>query len=156
MSFNPYPSPDEVAVERLRVAVSAVVWNEAGEILLQQRGDNGYWGLPGGGIEAGETITAAIQREVWEETGYTIAPQRLVAVYSDPSQGQLVQYPDGNVIHYVTIVFEATMTGGEATLCDETTAIAWRAPDDLPTPFVPAHHLRLRDVQARQEATFIR
>ncbi|MBA3531311.1 MAG: NUDIX domain-containing protein [Ardenticatenales bacterium] len=154
MSFNPYPSPDEVTIGFLRLAVSAVVWNEQGQFLLHQRGDNGYWGLPGGGVEQGETIAAAVQREVWEETGYTIAITRLVGVYSDPEKFQVIQYPDGNVVHYVTVAFEATVTGGEATLCDETLAIAWVSPDALPEPFVPAHHIRLRDTLAHQEAAF--
>jgi 8-oxo-dGTP pyrophosphatase MutT (NUDIX family) len=155
-SFNPYPAPETTEIGRLRVAVSALVWDDQGRILLQQRGDNHHWGMPGGGVEAGETITAAVMREVWEETGYTVQVGRIIGVYSDPNNFQLVRYPDGNVVHYVTIAFEATLTGGTATLCDETIAIAWHAPDALPEPFVPAHRIRLHDALARHEAAFIR
>ncbi len=156
MSFNPYPQPDEVTIDQLRVAVCAVVWNDAGEVLLQQRGDNGYWGLPGGGVERGETLHEATVREVWEESGFTIEPGRLVGVYSDPLLHQIVRYPDGNVIHYVTIVLEGRVVGGAPTLCEETRALRWATVTELPEPFVPSHRLRLQDALAAQSAAVVR
>lgn len=156
MTFDAYPNPSTVEIDKLRVAVSALVWDDEGQILLQQRSDNGYWGLPGGGVEAGESIREAVAREVWEETGYTIELTRIIGVYSDPQKHQIVQYPNGDVVHYVTVAFEARLTGGSPTLCDETTDIKWYAPDALPEPFVPAHRLRLQDALRRQEAAFIR
>lgn len=156
MPFDPYPHPSEVTIGHLRVAVSAVIRNEAGELLLQQRSDNGYWGLPGGGVERGESIHEALVREVWEESGYVIEPLRLIGVYSDPSQHQIVRYPDGNVIHYVTIVLEGRVVSGEPTLCDETRALRWVPTDQLPEPFVPNHRLRLQDALAGQVEGVVR
>ncbi len=154
--FDYYPDPSSVAIDQLRLAVSAIVWDDLGRLLLQQRSDNGYWGFPGGGVEPGETVMAAIVREVREETGYSVRPARLIGVYSDPSGFQVVRYPEGNVVHYVTIVFEAALTGGTPTLCDETSAIAWSLPEELPEPFVPSHRIRLADALARRESAFIR
>ena len=154
--FDYYPDPGAIKIDQLRVAVSAIVRDEQGRLLLQQRSDNGYWCFPGGGVEPGESVTAAVIREVREETGYAIQPGRLIGVYSEPRNFQVVRYPEGNVVHYVTIVFEARITGGTATLCDETTAIAWRLPDELPEPFVPSHHIRLADALARSETAFVR
>jgi 8-oxo-dGTP pyrophosphatase MutT (NUDIX family) len=151
-----YPDPSGVTIDDLRVAVSAIVWDENGRLLLQQRGDNGYWCFPGGGVERGESIAEALCREVWEETGYTVRPGRLIGVYSDPRNFQLVRYPEGNVVHYVTIVIEAILTGGIPALCEETRAIEWRLPDDLPDPFVPSHRIRLSDALTRSETAFVR
>ncbi len=98
-----YPDPSGVTIDDLRVAVSAFVWDDKGRLLLQQRGDNGYWCFPGGGVERGESVTDALCREVWEETGYTIRPGRLIGVYSDPRKFQLVRYPEGATRHAQSI-----------------------------------------------------
>ncbi len=49
-------------------------------LLLAQSKHTGRYLLPGGGIEKGEAIEAALMREVYEETGITIAVQRLLHV----------------------------------------------------------------------------
>ncbi|HBZ70517.1 MAG TPA: hypothetical protein DEP35_12620, partial [Deltaproteobacteria bacterium] len=53
----------------VRLSVSAVVWRapRARELLLMQRSDNGFWGLPGGYVEPGESVLEATRREVREE-----------------------------------------------------------------------------------------
>src|SRR3989442_14998608 len=95
----------------IRPGVSAIIVTPEGA-LLQRRSDNGLWGLPGGGVEPGESVSEAIIREVREETGLEVAPVRLVGVYSAPALGQVVTYPDGNVIHYVSASFECRIVGG--------------------------------------------
>jgi len=154
--LEPYPAAGSVRIDSLRLAVTALVWDAEGRILLQLRSDNGHWGLPGGGVEPGESLTRALRREVEEETGYLVEPVRLVGVYSDPELHQLTRYPDGNVVHYVSCTFECRLLEGEAATCEETSAIAWRAPAELPEPFVPAHRIRLADALARREAAFVR
>ena len=77
----------------LGLSVSAMVWREH-EILLMRRSDNGYWGLPGGFVELGESVTEAVRREVAEETGWSVEIGRLIGVYSDPVQ-QVVDYSSG-------------------------------------------------------------
>ena len=55
--------------------VGAVVHDDAGRILLIQRGKApaaGSWSLPGGRVEPGETLVEAVQREVREETGLDV------------------------------------------------------------------------------------
>jgi len=46
----------------LGLSVSAMAWR-AGELLLMRRSDNGCWGLPGGFVEVGESVVAAVARE---------------------------------------------------------------------------------------------
>src|SRR5215475_7632484 len=50
-------------------AVSVVVPDDQGRILLIHRTDNKYWSIPGGGMEPGESVREAAMREVKEETG---------------------------------------------------------------------------------------
>ncbi len=67
----------------LGLSVSAMVWR-GHEILLMRRSDNGHWGLPGGFVEVGESVSDAARREVFEETGWSVELGSLIGVYSDP------------------------------------------------------------------------
>lgn len=139
----------------VRCSASAVVFDRQGRVLLQRRSDGGQWGLPGGSLEIGESVKAAVVREVREETGLVVVPRRLVGIYSDPAL-QMIRYPDGNVWHYVTICFECAVRGGELTLCDETLALDWFSPRRLPATLLPHHRIRIRDARAHRPAPFVR
>jgi len=139
----------------VRPSVSAIIFDRRRRLLLQQRSDGGQWGLPGGSVEIGESVADAIAREVREETGLTVAPRRLIGVYSDPGL-QVVRYPDGNVWHYVSMCFECVVRGGTLTTCDETLALEWYALDALPATLLANHRIRIRDARARRVAAFVR
>jgi 8-oxo-dGTP pyrophosphatase MutT (NUDIX family) len=129
----------------LRLGCSAVIFDPAREkILLTQRTDNEQWCLPGGRIEAGETVAEACAREVWEETGLTIEVLRLIGVYSDPHK--MVIYPDGNQVHIIALSFEAGIVGGELGGSNET--IAWgfySLPEAEKMEMLAGHLERIRD-----------
>lgn len=146
--------PDYEKALGVRPSVSAVIFDRRGRLLLQQRSDGGQWGLPGGSVEIGESVAAAVVREVLEETGLTVRPLRIVGVYSDPTL-QVVRYPDGNVWHYVTTCFECTVLRGELTTCDETLALDYFSPRRLPKTLLPNHRIRIRDARARRAAAAI-
>jgi 8-oxo-dGTP pyrophosphatase MutT (NUDIX family) len=139
----------------VRPSASAVIFDRRGRLLLQQRADGGQWGLPGGSVEIGESVTDAVVREVQEETGLRVVPRRLVGVYSDPAW-QVVRYPDGNAWHYVNLCFECTVRGGELTTCDETLALEYYPLSRLPRTLLPNHRIRIRDARARRSAAFVR
>ena len=131
----------------LRLSVSAVVRNRAGarEILLMRRSDNGFWGLPGGYVDPGESVVHATAREVLEETGWRVDTGRLIGVYSDPAR-QVIDYADGNRVQAVNLCFEALARElGQPTTPEETLETGFFPWDALPEPFVPIHTIRVED-----------
>jgi len=147
------PAPDP---KRLRRAVTcAVVLDDAGRVLLQQRTDGGRWNLPGGAIEVGERADQTIVREVLEETGYAVEVVRLSGVYSDPAH-TTVTYSGGDVVAYVAVCFVCKVVGGSAQLSNESAAVEWFDPDQLPDNFYAGHVPRLRDAITNVPAAFFR
>jgi len=49
---------------KIRLGCSAAIFDEQGRIFLTRRTDNGQWCLPGGGMDAGESVAEACEREV--------------------------------------------------------------------------------------------
>src|SRR5574342_1007747 len=138
------PETDVSKARVLRPGVAAIIPNGEGRILLQRRSDNGLWGLPGGSVEIGESVRDAIIREVREETGLTVEVVRLIGIYSDP-RVQIVRYPDGNVVHYISALFECRILEGSLQTCDETLDLEFFDPAQLPYDLVPMHRIRIQD-----------
>jgi ADP-ribose pyrophosphatase YjhB (NUDIX family) len=139
----------------IRPGVSAIILSAEG-LLLQRRSDNGHWGLPGGAVEPGESVSEALIREVREETGLEVRPGRLIGVYSAPANHQVVTYPDGNVIHYVSSSFECRVTGGTLACGNESLELGWFDAQKLPDGFLPMHRIRIEDALAGRAEAFVR
>jgi ADP-ribose pyrophosphatase YjhB (NUDIX family) len=111
------------------VSVGAVVV-DAGRVLLIKRARpplRGEWSLPGGAVEVGETLTAAVQREVLEETGLVVAVGDMVEVLD-----RIHTDPDGAVAyHYVLIDFVCTVVGGQLCASSDALAATWARLEDL-------------------------
>ena len=90
---------------------SIVARDKQGRILLQQRTDFDFWGLPGGVLELDEDLETCARRELLEETGLEVGPLRLVGVYTDPRYD--VIYPNGDQVQQCTVCFEGRITGGQ-------------------------------------------
>ena len=110
-------------------AVSAIVVDENGSILLILRTDNGYWSIPGGGVIPGESLREATAREVLEETGIACEVTGLVGIYSDPNH--VAAYDDGEVRQEFSICFTTRMLGGEVATSDESAEVRFVHPDDI-------------------------
>lgn len=76
-----------------------------GKLLLEKRRDSDTWGLVGGGVKKTETELQAITREIYEELGIRIHPDKIrkLAVYGEP--GRIAAYRDGSIWRMVIVVF---------------------------------------------------
>ncbi|MBK8907762.1 MAG: NUDIX hydrolase [Rhodospirillales bacterium] len=123
-------SPVALTPQRPIVGVGVVVLRDD-RVLLVRRANpprQGEWSLPGGRQRLGETVFAAAEREVLEETGTTIGVQGVVDVvdYIDRVT------PDGPIrFHYTLVDVIADWLGGDPVPGDDATEAAWVAVDDL-------------------------
>ena len=117
---------------QFRIGVFGIII-EDGNVLLGLRRDIDWWNLPGGGMELGETVDEALQREVLEETGLQVRVGRLVGVYSKPQKQEMV------------LTFLCQIAGGELTETEELLECRFFAPDALPAKTLPKHAERVRD-----------
>jgi ADP-ribose pyrophosphatase YjhB (NUDIX family) len=122
--------PDAPKANSVVPAVSAIVIDAHGRILLILRTDNGYWSIPGGGLNPGESVAEATAREVREETGIDCQVTGLVGIYSDPNH--VAAYDDGEVRQEFSICFTTRMTGGSMTPSSESAQVEFVRPDAIP------------------------
>jgi 8-oxo-dGTP diphosphatase len=128
-------------------SVSAIVVNEAGQILLGRRSDTGQWSLIAGVMDPGEQPADAIIREIYEETGVRAVVERLVGTAMHP-----VSYANGDQCQYLNLWFQCRAVSGEARVNDdESLAVEWFEPDALPE-LDPWVEMRL-EIASRHEAT---
>jgi ADP-ribose pyrophosphatase YjhB (NUDIX family) len=121
-----YADPDAPKANSIVVAVTAVVRNAQGDVLLIERTDNGLWALPGGAQEIGESVADAVRREVREETGVEIEVTGLSGIYSDPSH--VIAYDDGEVRQEFSLCFTAKPVGGSLRPSSESRRARWISP----------------------------
>lgn len=128
----------------IRPGVAVVIYDAAGRVLLHRRRVGDGWAPISGHVEPGESLTTALHREVLEETGLTVRIERLVSLNSDPAF-QIVVYPDGRRVHFVTALFACRMTVGDLRGSDEGSAWDWFPPDALPEDLLPYARVWLAD-----------
>ena len=80
-----------------------IIVNEAGEILLGRRTDNGYWDYPAGAMELGESFEETARREVHEETGLIVGELELLTTIS--GKEFFYEYPNGDQGYAVSAIF---------------------------------------------------
>ena len=127
-------------------AAYAAVRNGVGRVLLVRRADDGYWELPGGRVEIGETASAAVVREVAEEAAVAIRITGLSGVYSDPRH--VLAYPDEEQIYQqFAVCFHAFTPARHAQADhDETSNARWFDPEQAQQlDMHPAMRQRLTD-----------
>ena len=126
--------------------VSGLVFNERNELLLGRRTDNGRWAVIGGVMEpGGETPAQAVAREVLEETGVTVAIERVSGVYTLPA----ITYPNGDQTQYVSIAFRCRPVSGTPHAADdESSDVRYFPLDALPPDLSPAQLRRIADASA--------
>ena len=109
-----------------QLAVSAAIFRD-GKVLLVRRARSpakGFYSLPGGRVEFGESLHAALTREVDEETGLTIEIIGLAG-------WREVLPAAGGSGHYLIMSFAARWVAREPVLNDELDDFRWLRPEEL-------------------------
>ncbi|QPC82229.1 NUDIX hydrolase [Phototrophicus methaneseepsis] len=102
-------TPAELEVARLtwRPSAYGLIFNEAGYVLVLDNIYNGRLEFPGGGVEIWESLSDAVAREIWEETGFTAQVGEMIHM-----QEAFFVTPSGKQWHVLQHYFFATITGG--------------------------------------------
>jgi 8-oxo-dGTP diphosphatase len=100
------------------------------QVLLTVRGKpprKGYWGIPGGVVEVGETLEQAVEREVFEETGVRVNPVELVTIFDSINKDDLgrVQF------HYILFEYLCEYVSGDVRAGDDAPDAKWITLDNL-------------------------
>ena len=124
-----------------RVAVGAVVFHR-GRVLLVKRGrppSRALWAIPGGGVDLGETLVQAAEREVFEETGLRIRAAAPVYTF------EYIERDDVGRIrfHYVIVDLTAEYIDGDIRPGDDALEVRWVSDDELPRFDISANTLAL-------------
>ena len=109
-----------------RLDVRAAVFRDDRILLVKERSD-GLWTLPGGFADVGDSPSLAAEREVLEESGFTVRATKLAALYDRNLHG----HPPF-AWHQWKVMFVCRLLGGEAAPSVETEAVEFFAEDALP------------------------
>jgi 8-oxo-dGTP diphosphatase len=116
--------------DRPIVGVGAVVLDAEGRVLLVKRAHEplkGEWSLPGGGVEVGEALEAAIAREILEETGVSVVVGPVVEVLD-----RVERAADGRVEYHFVIIDYVCYALTDILVCgSDADAAEWVRREDL-------------------------
>lgn len=115
------------------VSVAGIVVREDGRVLVIRRDDNGHWEAPGGVLELDESFEDGVRREVFEETGLTVAVERLTGVYKNLTHG------------IVALVYRCRALDGDAHPTTEAREVRWMTRDEVESAMNPAFAVRVLD-----------
>jgi 8-oxo-dGTP diphosphatase len=112
------------------LGVGALIF-DGDSILLVERGHEplkGWWSVPGGILETGETLANGIRREVREETGLEVEPEAMFEIFERimPDAAGRTEY------HYVLIDYLCRVTGGTLGAASDVSRAVWLREDELP------------------------
>lgn len=112
--------------------VCVIIGDGKGNILLQQRQDDGKWSHHGGAIEIDENVIDTAKREIKEELGLELIDLELLGVYSGKSFHHI--YPNGDEISPIDIVYVCHSYKGNMNYTDGEVKLAkWFNKDNLPS-----------------------
>lgn len=111
-------------------AVTTLIWDEQGRVLLVRHAHNGQWGTVGGMVEPDEAPADAARREALEEVGVTVQLDGIRGAIGGPDHR--ITYPNGDQCSVVAVVYDATIIEGTITPDDhEVLEARWFSLDDL-------------------------
>jgi ADP-ribose pyrophosphatase YjhB (NUDIX family) len=110
-----------------KVDVRGVVFRD-GQILLVKELADGGWTLPGGWVDVNEPPSTAVEREVWEESGYRVRANKILAIYDRNLHGH-----PAYIFHIYKLFILCELISGEPTTSLETGGAVFYPKDHLPT-----------------------
>ncbi len=111
------------------IGVAAIITHQD-KVLLEKRTDCGRWSLIGGGLKIDETLQDCLKREILEETGLEMQNYRFLDILDDPSR--ITQYPDGNVLRTVTVLYSCEFDNvKQLVVSEESTELRFFSIDEL-------------------------
>jgi ADP-ribose pyrophosphatase YjhB (NUDIX family) len=132
--FPDSPPMDNAAV---KLGTCIVIFDENQGVVLERRSDCGWWCLPGGRVDPGETVLATALREAEEVTGLRVEMTRFLGLFSDPRR-RTVRYPgNGDIRQLIDATILARPIGGRLAASPESLEVSWFAPHELPLNTVP-------------------
>ncbi len=112
------------------VGATTAVQREDGRFLMIQRSDNGAWTFPSGYADLGENAAQTAVRETFEETGYHVVPERILAIYSSSRYDAI--YPNGDQVKAVGALFLSRLVGGEPNMqSEEVSDMVWLTKEEV-------------------------
>ena len=108
-----------------KIDVRGAVIRDNKILLIQERMD-GKWAMPGGWADLGNAPASVAEREVWEESGYEVKAEKVVAVL-DANRIEPMEF-----YHAFKIIFLCRLTGGEPRISYETLAVDFFDLNNLP------------------------
>jgi ADP-ribose pyrophosphatase YjhB (NUDIX family) len=111
-----------------KVDVRGVAFRDSKILLVREIQDHGRWTVPGGWADVNETPSAAVIREVFEESGFETRAVKLLAVYDRERQGHRPSFP----FHVYKLFFRCEIIGGAPRPNEEASEIGFFGPHELP------------------------
>jgi ADP-ribose pyrophosphatase YjhB (NUDIX family) len=108
-----------------KIDVRGAVIRDDKILLIQERAD-GKWAMPGGWADLGNTPASVAEREVWEESGFRVEAEKVVAVL-DANRIEPMEF-----YHAYKIIFLCKLLSGDAQTSYETLAVDFFDLNDLP------------------------
>ena len=123
-----------------------LLFNERGEILLEERADDGYFDFPGGGIDLKETAEEAAARELKEETGLIALQLEFFKLYS----GEITHYTyfNGDEIYGVDAIYICRKYEGKLNpQLEEVKNLKFYSLDKIPDKMSPRNKQIIKDLK---------
>jgi len=131
---NQSETPKEMALDSFsmqagyitpKIDVRGAVVRDGKILLIQERAD-GKWAMPGGWADLGNSPASVAEREVWEESGFRVRAEKVVAVI-DANRIEPMEF-----YHAYKIIFLCELLDGEPRTSYETLAVDFFDPNHLP------------------------
>jgi ADP-ribose pyrophosphatase YjhB (NUDIX family) len=111
-----------------RIDVRGATFKEDKLLLVEEIAEKG-WTLPGGWADVGDLPSRAVEREVYEESGFIVKASRVIGIYDGNRINPL------DIFHAYKIVFYCELIGGKKKISDETSRVDFFGRQEIPAPF---------------------